>query len=417
MLSKGSGFLSQNIEQIRDNNSQNTKLKVGILGISLFLQAASCNVAAIPQIVSTYPNMTTTTIQALFTIPSFTVMLFILFSNAFIQWFGKRNTVIIGLLATLIGGVGPFFVSNFILVVISRLLVGAGIGLYTSLGVSLIGDCFSGKERKSLIGIQGAMGTLGQSSLTFVAGCLLGISWRSTFLYFLFVIPVLLLFMRGYTKTIENETSVVEEKEAAEETSVSETGARISPSIWVSFVMLFLYFAAFLLEQTNSALVVSQNKLVNQNWLSAEIAIAGLIGAAFSAGYSKIFMVLKHYTPVVAVGLCALGFVLSAQADNMLVFFFALVLMMLGNLIIPYVYDVILGEVDHSISNLVISIAQIFNNLGAFASPYVIAFLSSVVNKKTAVDQMMIGAFILAVVALVFLVMALFRKKEAMKVA
>ena len=412
-----SGLLEQDIEQIKENNGRNAQLKVGILGISLFLQAASCNVAAIPNIVATYPNMTTTTIQALFTIPSFTVMLFILFSNAFIQWFGKRNTIIIGLLATLIGGVGPFFVDNFTLVVLSRLLVGAGIGLYTSLGVSLIGDCFSGKAQKTLIGVQGAMGTLGQSSLTFVAGCLLGVSWRATFLYFLCVIPVLLLFMHGYTRTIETETSTQNKDEGAQEASISGKKADIPPSIWVSFVMLFLYFTAFLLEQTNSALVVSQNNLAHQDWLSAEIAVAGLIGAAVSASYSRIYALLKHYTPVIAVGLCASGFILASQADNMIIFFIALVLMMIGNLIIPYVYDVILGEVDHSISNLVISIAQIFNNLGAFASPYIIAYLGQLTQSNTAVDQMIIGACVLALVAAVFLLMALSRRSNAVKAA
>lgn len=84
-------------------------------------------------------------------------MLFILFSNAVIKWVGKRNTVIIGMIATTIGGVMPFFINNFPLIVFSRLLVGAGIGLFTSLAVSLIGDCFSGDEQKTLIGIQGAM--------------------------------------------------------------------------------------------------------------------------------------------------------------------------------------------------------------------------------------------------------------------
>ena len=85
-------------------------------------------------------------------------MLFILFSNAFIKWFGKRNTVIIGMITTVVGGLIPVFINNFAIIVASRLLVGAGIGLFTSLAVSLIGDCFSGDEQKTLIGIQGAMG-------------------------------------------------------------------------------------------------------------------------------------------------------------------------------------------------------------------------------------------------------------------
>lgn len=135
------------VEEIRKQNRHNWKLKVGILGISLFLQVAGSNLAAIPFIIKSFPNVSTTSVQALFTIPSFTIMLFILFSNAFIRWFGKRNTVIIGMIATVIGGIIPFFVNNFPIIVASRLLVGAGIGTFTSLAVSLIGDCFSGEEQ------------------------------------------------------------------------------------------------------------------------------------------------------------------------------------------------------------------------------------------------------------------------------
>lgn len=147
-----------NVEEIKKSNKHNWKLKVGILGISLFLQVAGSNSAAIPLITKSFPKESITSAQALFTLPSFTIMLFILFSNVFIKWFGKRNTVIIGMITTIVGGLIPVFVDNFAIIVASRLLVGAGIGLFTSLAVSLIGDCFSGDEQKTLVGIQGAMG-------------------------------------------------------------------------------------------------------------------------------------------------------------------------------------------------------------------------------------------------------------------
>ena len=93
--------------------------------------------------------------------------------------------------------------------------------------------------------------------------------------------------------------------------------------------------------------------------------------------------------------------------------------MMISSLIIPYVYDTILSEVDNSISNLIISIAQICNNLGAFASPYVIALLSGMTGLSTAVDQMRISAGILGIIAIVFVIIAVSRsgKKASAKVA
>lgn len=403
-----------NVENLREKNKGNWKLKVGILGISLFLQVAGSNLAAIPLIAKSFPHESVTSVQALFTIPSFTIMLFILFSNAVIKWFGKRNTVIIGMIVALIGGIIPFFVNNFTIIVISRLLVGAGIGLFTSLAVSLIGDCFSGEEQKTLIGIQGAMGTLGNSSMTFVSGLLLGIKWQATFLYFLIIIPFLALFMMGYTPKIEQETTVEGQSVAANNTQTKKH-VKIPGLIYVAFLMLFLFFSAFMVEATASALVIEQNHLANQGALSTEIAIAGLIGAVISMAYSKIFKMLKHFTPAVAVACGAVGFIVCSKAGNMAIFFIGLLLMMIANLIIPYVYDTILGEVDGSISNMIISIAQVCNNLGAFASPYVISSLCKITGLSTAVDQMKISAGILGLIAVVFVIMAILRSKGSNK--
>ncbi|GAA0037986.1 MFS transporter [Lactobacillus amylovorus] len=403
-------------EEIKKSNKHNWKLKVGILGISLFLQVAGSNLAAIPLIAKSFPKESITSVQALFTLPSFTIMLFILFSNAFIKWFGKRNTVIIGMITTVVGGLIPVFINNFAIIVASRLLVGAGIGLFTSLAVSLIGDCFSGDEQKTLIGIQGAMGTLGNSSMTFVSGLLLGIKWQATFLYFLVVIPFLILFMLGYTSKMEKETTV-KKKNTAHINSKEKKHAKIPGLIYVAFVMLFLYFAALMVEATASALVIQQNNLANQGALSIEIAVAGLIGAVISMGYSRIFKVLKHFTPVVAIACGAVGFIICSQAANMTIFFVGLLFMMISSLIIPYVYDTILGDVDSSISNLIISIAQVCNNLGAFASPYVISALSKASGLSSAVDQMRISACILGVIAIVFALMAIVRSRKNVKVA
>lgn len=403
-------------EEIKKSNKHNWKLKVGILGISLFLQVAGSNLAAIPLIAKSFPKESITSVQALFTLPSFTIMLFILFSNAFIKWFGKRNTVIIGMITTVVGGLIPVFINNFAIIVASRLLVGAGIGLFTSLVVSLIGDCFSGDEQKTLIGIQGAMGTLGNSSMTFVSGLLLGIKWQATFLYFLVVIPFLILFMLGYTSKMEKETTV-KKKNTAHINSKEKKHAKIPGLIYVAFVMLFLYFAAFMVEATASALVIQQNNLANQGALSIEIAVAGLIGAVISMGYSRIFKVLKHFTPVVAIACGAVGFIICSQAANMTIFFVGLLFMMISSLIIPYVYDTILGDVDSSISNLIISIAQVCNNLGAFASPYVISALSKASGLSSAVDQMRISVCILGVIAIVFALMAIVRSRKNVKVA
>ena len=55
------------VESVKQNNKQNWKLKVGILGISLFLQVAGSNLAAIPLIAKSFPNQSITSIPVSYT--------------------------------------------------------------------------------------------------------------------------------------------------------------------------------------------------------------------------------------------------------------------------------------------------------------------------------------------------------------
>jgi len=60
---------------------------------------------------------------------------------------------------------------------ISRALLGYGIGLFNSLLVTMISYFYHGEIRTSLFGMQSAFEGLGGIFITFVAGQLLKINW------------------------------------------------------------------------------------------------------------------------------------------------------------------------------------------------------------------------------------------------
>ncbi|WP_288299605.1 hypothetical protein [uncultured Lactobacillus sp.] len=73
-------------------------LKVGILSISTLLTAASAVSGTIPMMAKQYPDQSTASIQALLTIPSIGMVIFVLLSTLFIKFLGKRKTVLLGLI-------------------------------------------------------------------------------------------------------------------------------------------------------------------------------------------------------------------------------------------------------------------------------------------------------------------------------
>ena len=146
--------------------------------------------------------------------------------------------------------------------------------------------------------------------------------------------------------------------------------------------------------------------LTNQGFLSTALAIAGIFSSLVALAFGQITKLLKRFTPVVVISFAMVGFFTITLAPTMTVFFIGLLVVYLANLVVPYVYSVILSDVDPEANNLVVSLAMVACNLGAFSSPYVINFISQLFGMTTAVMQVRIAAGIMAIIALIFLFLA-----------
>lgn len=380
-------------------SSHKTMLKIGILSVSLMIQAAGAISVAITGMTKSFSGHSATSIQALVTIPSFSIMLFILLSNWIIHVIGKRNTVFLGTVIALVGGVGPAFTTNFVVIEVLRFLFGAGTGIYTSLCVSLIGDSFDGDEQRNLLGLQSAIATFGSSLATFVAGVLVGINWQSTYLVYFMLLPVIILFAIGYPKSSDTADA---KPEVEEETATkAKTSHKLPLMVIVGVLILFVYFNTIMALYTNSGLALQQMNMSGQGMLGTSLAVAGLLGGVITMLYGPIYKALKHATPIVVCLVGAVGFFGMAYASNMWLFTIAMVLVTATALLVPYVYGVIMDSVPESSKNFAISTAMVLNNLGAYFSPYTLSFIGKTVGHTDPVASFIICAGIMLVLGVV----------------
>lgn len=386
-----------------------TFLKIAILAISVMLQAASAISVAVTGMIKSFPDQSATSIQSLVTIPSFSIMLFILCGNWIIKSIGKRNTVILGLLVAMIGGVGPAFVTNITMIKVLRFLFGAGTGIYTSLAVSLIGDYFTGDEQRNLLGIQSAVSALGSSLSTFLAGILVGINWQSTYLVYLILLPVLIVFMIGFPKKNSNNS---QNTVAVENESSSKQSKKLPIFVIIGILVLFVYFNAVMAMYTNSGLALQQMQVKNQGMLGTALAFAGIIGSLITMLYGPIFKALKHFTPIIACAIGAIGFFGMAHSSNMILFTVSMILVSSTTILIPYVYGTVMDSVPETSKNFAISVAMIFNNLGSYFSPYSLSFIGKASGMTDPVSSFLICAIVMIVLAVVFVFMQLNRNKN-----
>ena len=137
--------------------------KISLLSISLFLMIAPQISAALTLMYNAFPGVSQSGVETLSTIPNFGIMVGLFVSPFLIRVLGQKLTILIGLVITLLAGTFPMYAVAFTPILISRFLLGAGIGLFNSLAVSLIPQFYvdDEEERASMLGFQNVMSSIG----------------------------------------------------------------------------------------------------------------------------------------------------------------------------------------------------------------------------------------------------------------
>ncbi|OTO99809.1 major facilitator superfamily transporter permease [Enterococcus faecium] len=248
------------------NNQKSLLQKGAILSISLMLTSSQAINGVIPQMKQSL-GISQSQSELLGTAPSITVILFILLSSYFAKRIGMKNTIILGLLLAGIGGIIPVFTATFQTVLISRVILGAGLGVYNSLAVTYISSLYSGNTRATLLGIRNSMEALGQTILIFLAGVLVNINWTASFLVYAIAFPVALLFALKVPE-IRDENSDIPENHIKE---------KMNPMVFALVLFAILLVMNSIAISVRFASIATEIKGVNFN-ASNYLALMPILG-------------------------------------------------------------------------------------------------------------------------------------------
>ncbi|EMW5636773.1 MFS transporter, partial [Enterococcus faecium] len=248
------------------NNQKSLLQKGAILSISLMLTSSQAINGVIPQMKQSL-GISQSQSELLGTAPSITVILFILLSSYFAKRIGMKKTIILGLLLAGIGGIIPVFTATFQTVLISRVILGAGLGVYNSLAVTYISSLYSGNTRATLLGIRNSMEALGQTILIFLAGVLVNINWTASFLVYAIAFPVALLFALKVPE-IRDENSDISENHVKE---------KMNPMVFALVLFAILLVMNSIAISVRFASIATEIKGVNFN-ASNYLALMPILG-------------------------------------------------------------------------------------------------------------------------------------------
>lgn len=374
---------------MRNKNSMVTKL--AFLSVSFMLTSAYAVQSALPQLKASL-NVTQTQSEYLATTPSFAVMIFVVLSPLLQQWFkiSDKKMIMIGVTVVGLMGLVPFFnIHSYPIILGSRLLLGAGYGLYNSQAISMISVWYEGETRAQMLGWRAAAEQIGQACTLFLAGLLLTVSgWHASFLVYALAFVVLIFF--GMRVPDDSEVESVEEKVVAENEEMvddldSKDIKKISPVVYLLVLFAFLLVVDYVgMENRFSGLAVNirgAQYTGASNFLSLMLIGATLGGLL----YGSIQKRLGFGTVYLGLGLMALSnFLFYFAGSNFAMLVIGLLLIGFPlQLVSPLIFNLLPDLAPANRQPLVTSMVLIGFNFGAFFSPTIAEWTNHLMGRPT----------------------------------
>ncbi|ELB33574.1 MFS transporter [Enterococcus faecium] len=340
-------------------NQKSLLQKGAILSISLMLTSSQAINGVIPQMKQSL-GISQSQSELLGTAPSITVILFILLSSYFAKRIGMKKTIILGLLLAGIGGIIPVFTATFQTVLISRVILGAGLGVYNSLAVTYISSLYSGNTRATLLGIRNSMEALGQTILIFLAGVLVNINWTASFLVYAIAFPVALLFALKVPE-IRDENSDIPENHVKE---------KMNPMVFALVLFAILLVMNSIAISVRFASIATEIKGVNFN-ASNYLALMPILGILAGFMFGPINKWIGKGTLYLGIVFFIISNLLIAVSNGNMTFLLTGLFLssITGSWCFPFIFSNLDKVTTKNTINFATSLIFIGCNIGNFIAP------------------------------------------------
>ena len=349
----------------------NSFAKFSLLSISILLMSHLAISPVIPNLYNFYhagnPNIGLASVESLATIPAMMITIFVLLSNGVIKFIGKKNTVLLGLLLIFIFGIVPAFTTNFKVVLISRLFLGAGIGLFNSLSISMISDFFDENHRGTMIGLRTAFLNIGKALTTFISGYLLIYGIQYTFLVYVLALPIFIIFLL-FVPNAENVNNKKASIKFHKETIILTL---LTFLVGISYMGATIKIPTLLAEKYHYQPDVARNLLTI-------LALSGILSGVIFGILVKRF---KNLTLPIMLSFMTVGSILFTLTNNIVIFYVAAIFIgisFVGTMSFNFFY--ISKELENKFINFATSVILVGGNIGVILTPVVLTKIPEALN-------------------------------------
>lgn len=300
-----------------------------------------------------------------FVIPlsSIATIISIALSESITRLIGMKKCVQLGTILVFISGIIPIIYTSYQTILISRIILGFGIGLFNGHSANYISHLFEGEKAAFLHGMRSSMEYIGQMVLLLIAGFFIKIKWPLAFLCYTFSIFVFLFFSK-YVEDIRPE----------------ERKGRFFINKQVIF---YIFFAGVMIMNITSLsirfpTIATLQKGMDAN-INAYMIIIPISGMAAGLSFGYINRVLREKTILFAlINYILANIIVAFWGSNMYVFMLSMLISAAsGSIAAPYLFAEAMRFARGSQNRMINNLIFIGCNIGGFISP---AFLF-IVNK------------------------------------
>ena len=370
----------------------NSFAKFSLLSISILLMSHLAISPVIPNLYNFYhtnnQNIGLASVESLATIPAMMITIFVLLSNGVIKLIGKKNTVLLGLILIFIFGIVPAFTTNFKVVLISRLLLGAGIGLFNSLSISMISDFFNEEHRGTMIGLRTAFLNIGKALTTFISGYLLIYGIQYTFLVYALALPIFIIFLL-FVPNAENVNNKKVSIKFHKETIVLTL---LTFLVGISYMGATIKIPTLLAEKYHYQPDVARNLLTI-------LALSGILSGVIFGILVKRF---KNLTLPIMLSFMTVGSVLFTLTNNIIIFYIAAIFIgisFVGTMSFNFFY--ISNKLDNKFINFATSVILVGGNIGVILTPVVLTKIPEALHLEKYITPFFITTALMLISTLV----------------
>lgn len=336
-------------------------LQIAILSLSLLTIMASGAVApALGEVSQYFADAPALLIQSIVSIPPLCIVLTTLFFGKLSARFTIRDLTCLGLFIYIIGGCGAALAPNIYFLLLSRAVLGIGVGIIMPLSTGLISYFFTREQQVALMGRSTAMNNLGGIVALSCSGLLAAISWRYAFsVYGFAIIPLVLCFMY-----LPNEH--LAKREAGSSTSVWHV-VPLYLSIFLGMLILYSFV-------TNFALISRREDLFDASSIGGIMALQTAMAFFGGMYFKQLQQRLGLFMCTVAGLLIAVAFAGLATLQSPLLMVGAVAIFGAGwGMLVPLIFVKVSSMVDKKQIAFVMSRMSAFLYAGQFASSIIIA--------------------------------------------